>query len=157
MTLKDLLQQKIQLNEQREKLEETYKKELLALNRKIQEVSDLILSGKAGFDVGRIANAKKLVRVGDVNTAKRADCVRRFINQLVTNPEWLAQNYCGVKVYSGFGEQGSDHANGYGPSHGSIVFRVKLLKPSLSEIETDDVLYYLLNIQAIQAAEKEQA
>jgi hypothetical protein len=36
----------------------------------------------------------------------------------------LAQQYIGVKVYAGFGPQRSDRPYGYGPSHGTIVFKI---------------------------------
>lgn len=157
MSLQGLIAQKFELERQRQAQLEDHKSKLKKIDSRAEEVESLIRAGKKGFDTDRVAMARGLVKVGEVNSGERRNCVQRFIRKLTEDPKWLESNYCGVKVYSGFGEQGEDHRHGYGPRHGSIVFRVELKKPSLSASEVDCVLWYLLNIEKIQEAEKQDA
>ena len=154
MALSNLILEKNELTETRANAIARHAEHIKKIDKRLCDLAGLIESEKLGFDSDRIERAKGLVRVGAVNTRKRQECVDRFVKYLTENPKWLESNYCGVKVYSGFGEQHEDHQLGYGPRHGSIVFRVDMIKPSFSESEREDVLWYLLNIEKIQEAEK---
>lgn len=67
-------------------------------------------------------------------------------------PDWDGRSaYFGVKRYSGFGDQGSDHDHGMGPRHGNIVFRVdrrrnrETYKPV--EVSEDGIYLMLLAVE----------
>jgi len=158
MLLQDALLRQKRLKTEREEVVNAHNKEIKLIDEQLDECSKFISYGKAGFNLEKIARAKSLVKVSNVNTKVRESCVTRFIDKLASQPNWLKEYYCGVKVYSGLGEQHSDHSIGAGPRHGSIVFSVQLnpiARGELDKDEIEDIIYYLLNIRAIQRAEHE--
>lgn len=62
------------------------------------------------------------VPLGSIRQKALADAIAR-----IQYDGWvkLAGEYIGVKQYAGFGDQREDHQEGYGPKHGSIVFRIQ--------------------------------
>lgn len=62
---------------------------------------------------------------GVCDSSDRRKLIEEAITDLQEDPEnWAKGHYYGIKNYAGFGDQRSDHPYGYGPSHGSIVFRI---------------------------------
>lgn len=57
----------------------------------------------------------------------------------------LMVQYFGIKNYAGFGDQREDHEYGYGPRHGSIVFRIERTDEALRTRKAldADAIYYL--------------
>jgi hypothetical protein len=55
----------------------------------------------------------------------------------------LRKEYFGIKNYAGFGDQREDHPYGYGPKHGSIVFRIGRENPGDGKALDNDAIYYL--------------
>jgi hypothetical protein len=140
-------------------------KERKRLEAALDAVRHQIGCAKAGLDNARIANALTILKVrGEYARGgqDRASVIRDAI-------DWLATGQCaayygldkadfGTKNYDRWAGQRSDHEWG-GPKHGSIVFQIGLQdrKRQLSEAETDDAIYFLLNIEAWEAARKIQA
>ncbi len=64
-------------------------------------------------------------------------------------------------LYDRWYGQRSDHDYGMGPRHGSIIFRIGLVSDArhreLTSAERDAAVYYLMNLEAIQAAKVEAA
>lgn len=55
----------------------------------------------------------------------------------------LREHYFGIKNYAAFGDQREDHQYGYGPKHGSIVFRIGRADPGNGKPLDNDAIYYL--------------
>lgn len=55
----------------------------------------------------------------------------------------LRKEYFGIKNYAGFGDQREDHPYGYGPKHGSIVFRIGRANPGDGKPLDNDAIYFL--------------
>lgn len=55
----------------------------------------------------------------------------------------LRREYFGIKNYAGFGDQREDHSYGFGPKHGSIVFRIGRSNPGDGKPLDNDAIYYL--------------
>jgi ligand-binding sensor protein len=74
----------------------------------------------------RIAKAMRNLSIeGAPSTDQRDKVIEDAISLIQQNPHSaLRGEYLGVKNYSGFGDQRSDHPYGYGPKHGHIVFSV---------------------------------
>jgi hypothetical protein len=134
------------------------------LEAALEAIRHRIGCAKAGLDNARIANALKVLKVrGEYARGgqDRALVIRDAIDWLATGK---CAAYCGLdradygtKNYDRWAGQRSDHEWG-GPAHGSIVFQVGLndRKRRLTEAETDDAIYFLLNIEAWEAARKVQ-
>lgn len=120
----------------------------------------------AGLDLDRIERAKRVLAVsGEVSKpwAGRADdpkarakLVEEARIDLACGGERLLEGYLGVKNYEAFGDQRSDHAYGYGPRHGSIVFSVGLAREvrerrTLDADEIDAAIYFLSILPKIEA------
>jgi hypothetical protein len=78
------------------------------------------------IDLDRVRRAMKHIAVSGLpRTAERQRAIADVICAIQADGgKALASEYVGVKNYAHFGDQRSDHPYGYGPSHGSIVFRI---------------------------------
>lgn len=107
-----------------------------------------------GLDADKIDIGRTLVYVdGEVSTALRKQVVKEAIEELLENKgKFFSTQYMGIKIYSGFGEQGSDHEYGMGPTYGSIVFEIGFNRSfrgakSIPDSVIEAAIYYLANIQ----------
>lgn len=86
----------------------------------------------------------------------RVACLEEAIRELAKGGGLLRTQYCGTKSYDRWRGQHSNHAYGMGPRHGSIIFEIGLQRPvrqrDLSTEEVDAAIYYLRNVERIQAA-----
>ena len=74
--------------------------------------------------IGVILNNELNVE-GICSSPTRQSLLERVIADLQDNPEQaLKDKYAGIKNYAHFGDQVSCHPYGFGPTHGSIVFRI---------------------------------
>lgn len=71
---------------------------------------------------------------GCCNSLIRKETTEEAIIYFIKNKGKRRSEYFGVKNYSGFGDQRSDHSRGYGPTHGSIVFEID----QRDNVEVDD-------------------
>jgi hypothetical protein len=71
--------------------------------------------------------ARKLIwQEGACNSGQRGDAVRDAMSEIAAGGGRLQKEYFGTKDYDRWYDQREDHAYGYGPRHGSMVFRVGL-------------------------------
>lgn len=142
------------------------------LRAEIQKCEALLNMSADGLDAGMVALAKTIVRATDYERGgdERASCIKDAIKQFSTG-EPVRKHYgdlwhvCfATKNYDCWRGQRSDHEYGFGPKHGSICFEVGLTQETrkraqcdLSPEEVEATIYYLLNIERIQAAEKTAA
>jgi hypothetical protein len=75
------------------------------------------------IDLERCRRAMKHLRIeGRARPAVIEEAIRRIQENGETA---LMREYFGVKNYAGFGDQREDHEYGFGPKHGTIVFRIE--------------------------------
>ena len=98
------------------------------------------------LDIERaLRGADQITVEGLPNTPKRMKAIEDAIKEIGEDPaKALSKAYIGIKRYAHFPEEREDHKPGYGPSHGSIVFRVRRIRwgnepPVLNE----DTIYLL--------------
>lgn len=78
------------------------------------------------IDKERCLRVMEDINVGGLPIAARLYLIEEAIAKIqASGSEALKQEYLGIKNYAGFGDQREDHEYGYGPSHGSIVFRIE--------------------------------
>ncbi len=123
----------------------------------------------AGQDLDQIAVAKSVMyrrgryaHGGSERASVIYDAIAYFANSDTLRPhQSLKAGYFGTKDYDRWHGQRSDHSYGMGPRHGSIVFAVGLHSDArdrdLTEVERSACIYYLRNIEKIEAAEVESA
>ena len=140
---------------------------LLELNK----ASAAIAVAAEGHDLERIALAESVLRVrGDYAKAgrDRASVISDAITEIATGTKACYQSLwsgsLGTKDYAHWHGQRSDHDRGYGPKHGSLIFQISLHESvikrddrALTDSERDACIYYLMNLERIQAARKEAA
>ena len=122
--------------------------------------AEIALHG-AGIDTAKVTLARTVLKVyGSYARGgqDRASVIRDAIDWLATG---RCSAYCGLdgadfgtKNYDRWSGQRSDHEWG-GPRHGSICFQIGLKdrKAPLTDEQREAALYFLTNIEVIQAAE----
>jgi hypothetical protein len=96
------------------------------------------------IDLERCRRAMKRVYIdGICNTAERANALADAIAAIQRDPiNALMVEYIGIKNYSGFGDQREDHKYGYGPKHGTIVFRIgRHNREAPGELGADEIYF----------------
>ena len=140
------------------------------LRGQIKQRANVLASAEQGLDLEKVRLAKTVVYVnGSYDRAgdDRASVIHDAIRQLATGEPIrqfygdLWSHYFGTKNYDRWCGQRSDHQYGYGPGHGSIVFRVGVIdnvrktrtQADLTAEEIEAAIYYLTNIKRVQDAE----
>lgn len=116
-----------------------------------------------GLDAAKIELADHVIYVrGDYERAgqDRAQCREDAIRELLAGGGRLRTEYCGTKNYERWRGQLSGHPYGMGPRHGSIVFEIGMQRTvrgrDLTADEIDAAVYYLRNLERIQAASRKE-
>jgi len=139
------------------------------IKEEIRKCSEVLRASAEGIDNDTVKLAKTVLNISDYAKGgkERASCVSDAIKQLSTGDPirqtysdlWVT--YFGTKNYDRWSGQRSDHQYNYGPRHGGICFSVGLTKSvrsrdprALSAEETEAAIYYLVNLERIQAYEK---
>ena len=95
------------------------------------------------INLEKLLNGYKEVQVnGECNTSRRKELVEEAIKYFQENPIPTRENNFGIKNYASFGDQRSDCAPGYGPTHGSIVFEI-VYNRTIRKV-SEDGIYLLL-------------
>ena len=152
MTIAELIAEQSALEAAREKR----RKEFEALERATAGRLGLIASLREahleGLDIGRIQRANELIHIeGTCTGTERRQATEDAVRDIAEGPRKLREEYVGVKNYAGFGDQREDHRYGYGPRHGSIVFRIELSREARSREwtpEEKDAAIYTLGLLA---------
>jgi hypothetical protein len=130
---------------------------------------EVLTMSAAGVDQVKIALAETILSIrgeyakgGD----ERASCVRDAVKQLAAgSPSGpyhdLWRQYFGTKSYDRWYGQRCDCEYGCGPRHGGIIFAIELTcetrqrqQSDLTADEIEAAIYYLTNLERIQAARK---
>ncbi len=151
-------------------LEATHKAESSRLHTEIMNRQAILSVAHHGFDPDKIALAKSVIYVTDYRDGGQdwRSCISEAVEFLATGkPQYnshyhdLWHVYFGTKNYDRWTGQRSDHDYGFGPRHGSNCFSVGLTsdvrqreEKKLTAEETEAAIYYLLNVVAIQDAER---
>lgn len=133
-TLSDLVRDEVDLRRRLDDVERLYVDSKASLTRQLDGVKRLRSMASEGIDVAKVQIAESLLTLqGDLNvrgsyhSKTRLQAVECAIDDLATTGgEVLRKEYVGVKNYAGFGDQRFDCEYGYGPSHGYIVFSIRL-------------------------------
>lgn len=138
------------------------------LKEEIRKRREVLNFAQDGIDHAKVALAKSIIEVrGQYSRggADRASCVSDAIKQVATGKPLgayvdLLRQFFGTKNYDRWIGQRCDCEYGYGPRHGSIVFAigftaaVRKREPfELTDDEAEAAIYYLVNLERIQAAE----
>ena len=120
-----------------------------------------------GLNEDKIALARAVINIRGrfVDGGEKRESVRRdAINQLAAGEPGardLWQVYFGTKSYDRWHGQRTDCEYGMGPTHGSIIFAVEVTpearkrgQADLTPEEVEAAIYYLVNLERVQAAEK---
>lgn len=133
------------------------------LKRQIADRQTLLNQTEAGLDRSAIELAETVLvvtdysRGGDERNHARQKAIQWLSSQTpACGYGSLRYEYFGTKNYDRWNGQAVSCQYGYGPSHGSVCFSIGLTKQArerdLTPEEADAAIYYLLNIERIQAA-----
>ncbi|MBE5272147.1 hypothetical protein [Stenotrophomonas sp. B2] len=137
-----------------------------SLRAQIAAADQAVAISAAGMDLEQIAAAEAVLEVRGLyrlGGEDRASVLRDAIAEISTGDKGttyrsLWHSYFGTKDYEHWHGQRCDCQYGLGPSHGSIVFSVGLQRSIraremevLTDAERIACVYYLTNIEAIQA------
>lgn len=124
-----------------------------------EELAAWIRRTENGLDTEKIALAETVITVVGSYTrhGDQDSVVNEAMQDIANGGKRLATQFFGTKTYGRFYNQRSDHPYGYGPRHGSIVFRVGINRgrakgEPLSANEVEACLYYLAHLREIQNA-----
>jgi hypothetical protein len=100
---------------------------------------------KTEIDVDRCLRAMEDLEInGCAKGEKREAMIADAIARIQQNPkDAMKVEYLGIKNYASFGDQREDHQYGFGPRHGSIVFRIGR-KYSAGDVTLGEDHIYLL-------------
>lgn len=126
--------------------------ELVLIELQLQQMSN-------GIDTALVQLAESVVHVvglfdnaGQDRESAREDAITEILSG---GGKLRSEQFC-TKTYASWHGQRSDHAYGYGPRHGWIIFRIGLTpearKRDLTAEEIEAAVYYLRNLSRIQAA-----
>ena len=113
------------------------------------------------LDSGKILHAEHMLDIGGLYKnagSERQAVVEKAIAALLKGGGILLQEYVGTKDYAHFHGQAVSCKYGYGPTHGSVIFKIGLtraarMKDSFTEDEISDGVYYLRNLERIQSCQ----
>ena len=163
MSLTALTLSKKHLETERESLREHYERESKRIASELVKINEQLNFVSAGLDEDLLNIGMSVVNFGDVKcSSERRSCVTDAINDLATGAKILSEKYFGTKDYAHWSDQREDHQHGYGPRHGSIVFRVtltndalmKVRRGGLTEGDIEAAIYCLMNIDEINKQKK---
>jgi len=131
-----------------------YKNIIDILTKRKCELKNTLDNLLRGLDADKMDRGSEVIYVnGKLNSKLRKDVLNNAIKELLNNRgQSLKEQYFGIKIYDGFGEQECDCSYGMGPTYGSIVFEIGLLKKyrnrdiDIPDNELEDAIYYLSNI-----------
>ena len=173
MELTTAAREKFELEAELAKHEENAKKRAAELRASIRERARVLEMSAAGIDFAKVELAKTVIdvggsyaRAGDDRASVLHDAIKQISTVEPIRPRYgdLWRVYFGTKSYDRWHGQRCDCEYGMGPGHGSIIFRVGLRdavrkrEPAvLTAEEIEAAIYYLVNLERVQAAEARAA
>lgn len=149
---------------------EQSKREEAALREEIRKRREILDMSASGIDLEKVALAKTILSVsgtyakgGDERASVKADAIKQLATGIPIREIYgdLWRVAFGTKSYDRWHGQRCDCEYGMGPRHGSLIFQIglrdsvrKTRKHSdLTPEEIEAAIYFLTNIERIQAAE----
>ncbi|HCF0295549.1 TPA: hypothetical protein NH680_000796 [Pseudomonas aeruginosa] len=164
MNLATLEKQRIDLQKQIAEEKDRHTQHLASLSNALTETKRLISVSADGLDLDVINRVEAFFEVrGSYAKAgeDRARALQAAIDDLANGAQKIKKCYFGTKDYAHWHGQFVDCNYGYGPSHGSVIFSIGLRRNEvgrqLTDEEIEDCLYYLRNLERIQAAAEKAA
>lgn len=161
-TILTLTREKMSLDAAIAQEEADHKRRLQALTTQRSSVVALLAVANNGLDLDRVRLAETFMsagvfkRGGSDREAARQMAIAWFAGAETKNGVNLRREYVGTKNYDRWSGQLITCPYGYGPSHGSVCFSIRLTdearKRDLTDKERDAAIYYLMNLPAIQDA-----
>ena len=149
MSLIDLNNELAAYQGQLSQLTKKYEQDKRDLESRIKETQRKINETWAGLDTGKIDLAETFFDFeGDPRKYPESEkAIADARKAIAASDQPLQERYIGLKNYSSWIGQREDHEYGYGPRHGSIVFRIgvknKWRGKPLSKDAREAALYYL--------------
>jgi hypothetical protein len=164
MKLAELERQRIELGGLIKQEKQRHEKQLSELQSKLNETNRLIAASAGGINLDLLKKAESVIAVRGLYEKAgddRAAALQAAIDDLAAGAPKLRKTYIGTKQYARWYGQYVEHSYGMGPSHGSVIFEIGIrrdqLGRDLAEDEIESCIYYLRNLQAIQAAATKSA
>jgi len=164
MKLAELERKRISLSTLIAEENDRHKKQLSELNTDLAETNRLIAASADGIDLDALKLAESVIDVHgifDKAGDDRTFALQKAIDDLAKGATNLKKAYVGTKQYAHWHGQFVEHGYGMGPSHGSVIFSIGIRRSELGRDltgpEIDAALYYLRNLQRIQAAAAKSA
>ena len=164
MKLAELERQRISLTALIGEENDRHKKQLASLGKDLAEANRLIAASADGLDLDALKLAESVIEVrGAYDKAgdDRAFALQKAVDDLANGAAALKKSYFGTKSYAHWHGQFVECGYGMGPSHGSVIFSIGVRRSELGRDLTDGEieasLYYLRNLQRIQAATAKSA
>lgn len=162
MNLTELVQKLSEAKKKKLQLMNQYQINLSSINSEISTISKHLSITNVGLDLEMVNRGMLVIEFGETKGIdERNKCVNDAISDLAGGAKKLNERYFGTKDYAHWNDQREDHEYGYGPKHGSIVFRVGLRREYLrKELTPEDIecaIYCLLNINKINEQIKQVA
>lgn len=153
-TLYELEQSRQKIENEIKSMSIRHKEEKNKIDNELQHINKEIALHCASLDPEKIHLAESLIRIEGLKWRKSGDCpnaIKDAINDIVDGCVKIRREYFGCKNYDRWTCQRNDSQYGYGPRHGSIVFRIGLKNTNkdFSEDELEAMIYYLRNLDII--------
>ena len=149
---------------------ETATAEEKRLREEIRKRETILSMAEGGVDADKVTVARTVVyatdysRGGEDRNSVRQDAIKQFATGEPVRKYYgdLWKFFFGTKNYDRWVGQRSDCEYGYGPKHGSTCFEIGITKETREREQTDltpdeieAVIYFLVNLDRIQTAEKQ--
>ncbi|WP_182056545.1 hypothetical protein [Pantoea sp. ME81] len=162
MTLTELTKHLSEAKQRKTAIQDVYKNDIQNVDAEIIRFTQRLNIANAGLDEEMVKRGMAVISFGEVKgISERKSCVRDAMDDLANGATALKTEYFGTKDYAHWSDQRCDCAYGYGPSHGSVVFRIGLKHDYQGkDLNPDDIecaIYCLLNIDKINEQLKQPA
>lgn len=139
-------------------LRSEYNKTLKEKQTKLDNLQTKLNLAYAGVNVDYLDIAKKILYVEGLKYCKTGEsphAVSKAINDVMDGFKLLRREYFGAKNYAQWECQSITCRYGYGPTHGSVVFRIGMTdiarkRKDFTDEEIDACLYYLRHLDQIK-------
>jgi len=135
-----------------------YKETLESMNAELKTLEDELKMRYEGIQPDYIKIAREVLYVDGIEhlgEGETRSCVSDAVQDILDGFKKLKREYFGAKNYDRWVGQRSDHEYGYGPRHGSIIFKIGLTTEyrnaveQITEEQINACLYYLRNLDKL--------
>lgn len=159
MRLKDIELRINEIKNEIDNINNNYKKELSAAESLLLHFEQMKRLYLENIDTSIYENAKKFIKFKGIKRygeGETIEVIRQLIDNISQDKFDILDRYYGAKDYDRFICQSVKCKYGYGPSHGSVVFKIEATESwrngeiTPSDDDIDDILYVLENLKKIK-------